>query len=209
MTLEERFKFIFERELIDEIRENGRVMEFAKGDVVMTYGKTVRIMPIILTGNLKVSRKDDAGHELLLYYLSPNESCAMTFTCCMENHPSEVKAVAETDLELLAVPTSIMDDWMAKYPSWKSFVMKTMRARFDELLRSIDHLAFENLDQRLIHYLKEKSEATGSKALQISHGEIAADLATSRVVVSRLLKKLELDKKVLLYRNEIKLLNAM
>jgi CRP/FNR family transcriptional regulator len=127
----------------------------------------------------------------------------------MQQYPSEIKAAAEGEVELLAVPISVMDEWMSKYSTWKSFVMKTIRSRFNELLRTIDQIAFQKLDERLIYYLKEKSKSTGSALLNLSHEQIANDLASSREVISRLLKKLENDKKLLLYRNQIKLLGEM
>ena len=98
---------------------------------------------------------------------------------------------------------------MMKYSTWKSFVMKTIRTRFNELLKSIDQIAFQKLDERLIYYLKQKSKTTGSSLINLSHEQIANELATSRVVISRLLKKLENDKKLLLYRNQIKILREM
>ena len=127
----------------------------------------------------------------------------------MERYPSEIRAIAENDVDFLAVPISLMDQWMVKYPTWKSFVMKTIRSRFNELLKTIDQIAFQKLDERLIYYLKERSRATGSSVLNLSHEQIANDLASSREVVSRLLKKLENDKKLLLYRNQIKLLKDL
>ena len=166
-------------------------------------------MPIIVKGVVKVSRIDDDGREILLYYVNANESCAMTFTCCMEQFPSEIKAVAEEDVEMLTVPITVMDEWMMKYATWKSFVMKTIRNRFNEMLKTIDQIAFQKLDERLEYYLIEKSQISGSNVLNLSHEQIAIDLATSRVVISRLLKKLENDKRLLLYRNQIKLLSAM
>jgi CRP/FNR family transcriptional regulator len=127
----------------------------------------------------------------------------------MQHNESEINAVAEDDVEMLTVPVSVMDEWLVKYPTWKSFVMKTIHNRFNELLKTIDQIAFQKLDERLIHYLKEKSRATGSSLINLSHEQIANDLATSRVVISRLLKKLENDKKLLLYRNQIKLLREL
>jgi CRP/FNR family transcriptional regulator len=166
-------------------------------------------MPIVLSGSISISRTDEEGREILMYYINPNESCAMTFTCCLEHFPSEIKAVAEDDTELLLVPVQLMDQWLAKYPTWKSFVMKTIRDRFNDLLKTIDQVAFQKLDERLVSYLKEKSRATGSTLINLSHEQIATELATSRVVISRLLKRLENDKKVLLYRNQVKLLNTL
>ncbi len=209
MSIRERFKLVFEKELLDEIEKKGVPVSVKAGDTIMEIGQTVRTMPIILSGSIRVSRTDEDGKEILLYYVNPNESCAMTFTCCMQQHASEIKAVAEEDVEMLAIPVSSMDEWMAKYPSWKSFVMRTVQNRFHELLKTIDQIAFQKLDERLINYLKEKAKTTGSSLLNISHEQIAKELASSREVISRLLKKLEMDKKLLLYRNQIKLLREM
>lgn len=206
MNITEQFKHIFEPGLLKELEGKGKYISAKEGDIILDIGQTVRVIPIVLSGSLKISRMDDEGHELLLYYVSPKESCAMTFTCCMQQFPSEVKATAEEDATFLAIPIAIMDEWMMKYPTWKSFVMKTIRTRFNELLKSIDQLAFQKLDERLIHYLKEKSKATGSSLINLSHEQIANEMASSREVISRLLKRLENDKKLLLYRNQIKLL---
>jgi CRP/FNR family transcriptional regulator, anaerobic regulatory protein len=209
MNIAEQFKYIFEPELIAEIERIGKPMSVKEGEKLIDIGQTNRIMPILLKGVLKVSRIDEQGRELLLYYVNANESCAMTFTCCMEQFPSEIRAVAEEDVELIALPITVMDEWMMKYSTWKSFIMRTIRNRFNELLLTIDQIAFQKLDDRLVRYLKEKSKATGSALINLSHEQIATDLATSRVVISRLLKELENDNKLLLYRNQIKLLQVM
>lgn len=200
---------IFEKELLDEIYANSTTVTVNAGDTVLNYGQNIRQIPIVTEGSLKVLREDEEGRELLLYYVSASETCAMTFTCCMEQQTSEIKAIAEEDSELMLIPSSIMDQWIMKYPTWKSFVMRTVRARFHELLQAIDHIAFEKLDDRLVNYLKEKSKATGSTLINLSHQEIANEMASNRVVISRLLKKLENDKRVILYRHQIKLLNDL
>ena len=120
---------------------------------------------------------------------------------------SEVKAIAEEDVELMAIPHLKLEEWLCKYPSWKSYIMRSFNERFLELLKSIESIAFHKLDERLIGYLKEKQRLSGSSVIKASHYLIADELHTSRVVVSRLLKQLENDKKIILYRNEIKLLN--
>ena len=203
------FKNVFEPELIKEFEEKVKVVDVKQGEKVISVGQTVRVIPFLLNGTLKVSRLDDKLNEVFLYYLNAMEGCAMTFTCCMQQFPSEVQAVAEEDVTYLAIPISVMDEWIVKYPTWKSFVMRSIRSRFNELMHAIDQLAFQKLDERLVNYLKEKSKLTGSTVLNLSHTEIANDLASSREVISRLLKKLELDGRLLLYRNQIKLLNAM
>lgn len=202
----DRLKTIFEPQLIQEIQQFGIFQTFNDGDLIMDYGKYVRMMPIVLKGTVKVYRLDEKQNEILLYYLSDSESCSMAYSCCLEAKKSEVKAVAEDQVELIAIPHVKLDDWLCTYPSWKNYIMRSFNERFIELLKSIESIAFHKLDERLISYLKEKQRHTGSSVIKASHGLIADELATSRVVISRLLKQLENDKKIILYRNEIKLL---
>jgi len=199
---------IFEPALVKEIREFGDIRSFREGDLIMNYGKYIHMMPLIISGTVKVLRMDESGQEILLYYLSTNESCSMAYSCCVEAKKSEVKAVAEDDVELIAIPHIKLDEWLCKYPSWKNYVMRSFNDRFLELLKSIETIAFHKLDERLISYLREKQRLTGSSNIKTSHYQIADELATSRVVISRLLKQLENDKKIILYRNEIKLMKG-
>ncbi|MFZ4101881.1 MAG: Crp/Fnr family transcriptional regulator [Sphingobacterium thalpophilum] len=201
-------KSIFEPQLILEIQQFGIFQTFKEGDLIMDYGKYVRMMPIVLKGTVKVYRLDEKKNEILLYYLSSNESCSMAYSCCLEAKKSEVKAIAEDNVELIAIPHGKLDDWLCAYPSWKNYIMRSFNERFIELLKSIESIAFHKLDERLIGYLKEKQRLSGSSVIKASHGLIADELATSRVVISRLLKQLENDKKIILYRNEIKLLTS-
>lgn len=204
-----QFEYIFEPDLLKEIQSKSVFKKISSGDVIIDYGETMKNIPLIISGSVKVIRPDEEGRELLLYYVNPSESCAMTFTCCMQQYKSEIKAIAEDDTEMILFPSGLMDEWMVKYPTWKSFVMKTIHFRFNELLNTIDQIAFQNLDERLIKYLSGKSKNTGTALINLSHQQIADELATSRVVVSRLLKKLENDKKLLLFRNQIKLLKEL
>jgi CRP/FNR family transcriptional regulator len=186
----------------------GNIMKFNEGDVIMDYGKKIKFMHIILSGSIRVMRKDEEDREILLYYLSSNESCAMAYTCCMEARKSEIKAIAEDHVELIGIPHENLDEWLAKYPSWKSYIFNSFTQRFNELLKSIESIAFHKLDERLVKYLKNKTKVSGKSSIQLSHHQIAEEMGTSRVVISRLLKQLENDKKLILYRNEIKLLSS-
>ncbi|MBL7778537.1 MAG: Crp/Fnr family transcriptional regulator [Chitinophagales bacterium] len=201
-----KLESIFEKELVQELFQYGDVVHFQAGDIIMDYGKYVRMMPIILSGTVKVLRKDDNGKEILLYYLSDNESCSMAYGCCIASKKSEVKAVAEDDGKLLAIPFVKLTDWLCKYDTWRNYFFNSFNERFVELLNSIDIMAFGNMDKRVREYLKEKSERSGSSIVKVSHYKIAEELATTRVVVSRILKQFENDGLVLLYRNEIKLM---
>ena len=199
-------KTIFEPALLKEMQQFGIIQHFNEGDLIMDYGKYIRMMPVILNGTIKVYRLDEEGNEILLYYLSSGESCSMAYGCCIEAKKSEVKAIAEDDVELIAIPHIKLDEWLCKYPSWKNYIMRGFNERFIELLKSIESIAFHKLDDRLVAYLKEKKRLSGSSVIKATHHLIADELATSRVVISRLLKQLENSRKIILYRNEIKLL---
>jgi CRP/FNR family transcriptional regulator len=204
-----KFQSVFEPALLAELEANSMLMSIPGGQTMLNPGQSIRAVPLLLSGTFKVSRVNEEGQELLLYYVKEGESCAMTFTCCMMSHFSVIRGTAEEDSDLLCVPMNVMDDWMHKYPTWKRFVMTTILSRFTEILKSIDDIAFKKLDDRLVNYLKEKSKTTGSALINLTHQQIGDDLGTNRVVVSRLLKKLEMDNKLLLYRNQIKLLSDM
>lgn len=204
----DNLRSVFEPALLKEIGQFGIFQQFKEGDLIMDYGKYIRMMPIVLKGTIKVMRMDEQGKEILLYYLSSSESCSMAYSCCLEAKKSEVKAIAEDDVEIVAIPHVKLDEWLCTYPGWKNYIMRSFNERFTELLKSIESIAFHKLDERLIAYLKDKKRLMGSSVIKATHYMIADDLATSRVVISRLLKQLENDKKIILYRNEIKLLSA-
>jgi CRP/FNR family transcriptional regulator len=207
-SIREKLSHFLEKDLIEDILKCGEVKTFKEGEVIMDYGKKIKFMPLILSGTLRVMRRDEEDREILLYYLGSNESCAMAYACCMEAKKSEVKAIAEDNVELITIPHEKLDEWLVKYPSWKSYIFNSFTQRFNELLKSLESVAFHKLDERLVKYLKNKAKVSGKSAIQLSHNQIAEELGTSRVVISRLLKQLENDKKLVLYRNEIKLLNA-
>ena len=208
MDLKNKLSHFLEKKLIEEIISEGKVMNFKEGDVIMDYGKRVKFMPLILSGSVRVMRRDEEDREILLYYLSSNESCAMAYACCMEDKKSEVKAIAEENVEIIGIPHEKLDEWLVKYPSWKSYIFNSFTQRFNELLKSLESIAFHKLDERLIKYLKKKVKLSGKTSIPLSHKQIADEMGTSRVVISRLLKQLENEKKLVLYRNEIKLLSS-
>ncbi|TAM94603.1 MAG: Crp/Fnr family transcriptional regulator [Chitinophagaceae bacterium] len=209
MNIREKFGQIFEPGLLSEIENKSRQIQLQEGEVILEAGKIIREVPLIVSGSVKIMRVGENNKELSLYYISGGDICVGAVTCCMERYPSEIKAIAEEDVEMLAIPVDLVDIWMMKYITWKSFIMRSIRSRMNEMINAIDQVAFQKLDERLVIYLKEKSRITGSPLINISHEQIAQDLATSRVVISRLLKILEDNQKILLYRNQIRIMKAL
>lgn len=201
-VIRKRFPF-FEPALIEEISKEGEWITFNEGDEMMSEGKYIRSFPIVLEGLIKVCRKDTDGREALLYYLNPGQVCAMALTCCMGRMQSNVAAFAEVDTEVVRIPVEFLDKWMVQYTTWKEFVMYAFRSRFDELLITIDSIAFKKMDERLVHFFIERHKATGKTIYKGTHQEIANALTSSREVISRLLKHLEKEELVKISRNQI------
>ena len=194
---------LFEDALINDIAQVGTFKNVPAGFKLMDIGAYVKGMPLLISGAVKVLREDQNGDELLLYYLEKGDTCSMTMTCCMGQTKSEIRAIAETDTKLIMVPIQNMELWTSKYKSWRNFVFDSYHNRLNEMLHTIDSIAFNNMDQRLIDYLKEKARVNQSNTIQNTHKNIAYDLHSSRVVISRLLKKLETMGKIELHRNYI------
>lgn len=205
--LKESYGHVFEESLLNEIVQVGTYKEIPEGFKMIEIGDYLKSMPLLISGVIKVLREDNDGDELLLYYLEKGETCSMTMTCCLGQKKSEIRAIAETDAKLIMVPITKMEEWTAKYKSWRNFVFESYHNRINELLMTLDSIAFYQMDERLIQYLKEKARVNDNNILKNTHQEIAYDLHTSRVVISRLLKKLEQRGKIELHRNYLKIVH--
>lgn len=205
--LEENYGYLFEPELLDQIEKVGVLRKFRQGDMMMDIDQQVTAMPLLFDGAIKILTEDEEGDELLLYFIEVGDTCAMTFSCCMGAGTSEIRAIAETDSEMLMIPIEKMDDWMVKFRSWRAFILDSYHERLSELLETIDTLAFMKMDDRLMKYLRDKAMVTRDDVIHTTHKDIAQDLHTSRVVVSRLLKGMERDGKIMLQRNQVKVLD--
>lgn len=189
--------------LLNVLASSGSQMSFRAGESIMDPGQFIKLIPIVLEGLIKVIRTDESGKELFLYYLEPGQTCALSLTCCSASRPSEIKALAEEETMILGVPIDLHEKWMDEYRQWKEYVSSTYQSRFQELLETLDAVAFKRLDQRLMRYLSTKLKQQKATELQMSHQEIATEMGTSREVISRLLKQLEKRRWIELGRNVI------
>ncbi|HLR00735.1 MAG TPA: Crp/Fnr family transcriptional regulator [Sphingobacterium sp.] len=199
------FDRFFDKDLIDAINQSASFFEFEEDEVLIDYGQYIKSIPLLLDGAIKILREDPDMGDLLLYYLEKGDSCALSMACCMGHTRSEIRAITETKTTVAMIPTDTMEEWMQKYPSWRFFVLNSYHKRFNELLMAVDNIAFNNMEQRLETYLLETTRVNNTHTLNKTHREIANELNTSRVVISRLLKKLENENKIQLNRNSITL----
>jgi len=210
-TKEEKFHKcfapVFEKELYDEILEIGIYNTIDKGEYLVDIGEELSTIPLIIQGAVKVIREDNNGKEILLYFLERGDTCAISFVSCINLKKSIFRGIAERHTEYILVPISKIEEWLIKYNSFRKFIIDSYHNRLIELAQTIESLTFMKLDERLINYLDAKVKIMRSKNLLISHQEIASDLHTSRVVISRLLKTLEKLHKIELGREKILVIN--
>jgi CRP/FNR family transcriptional regulator len=198
--------FRVSKELQAKLIEYSIVKTYQAGDVILNENAHIRSIPIVNRGAIRVLRSEKDGREILLYYIKAGESCIMSFLGGMHNETSKVRAEVEEDAEILFLPIEKASALMQEYPEWLNYIFKLYHKRFEELLEVINAVAFKKVDERLLLLLNKKSELLGDKTITVTHEQLANELGTARVVVSRLLKQLELNGVVKLGRNRITLL---
>jgi len=205
--LSDYYSGIFEEELIDEIVKVGFVEKIKAGNHLIDIGEDLTHIPLILSGVVKIIRKEKGGEELVLYFLERGDTCAISFVNCINRKKSIFKGVVENDTEAIFLPVEKIDNWLVRFKSWRFFIIDSYHFRLIEMVESIDSLAFMNMNQRVFKYLTDKAKINRDVDLTITHQQIADDLNTSRVVVTRLLKQLHEDGKIYSTRNKIKVLD--
>ncbi len=198
---------LFEPNLLADIEKNATIKEYAEGEDLMKSGQNIKSTILIKEGLVKVYREDEEGNEIFIYYLEPGQACALSIMCAIQNRTSEIKATAVKPTEVISIPIHFVDQWMREYKSWYQFVLSTYRARFEELLNTIDAIAFKNMDERLVMYLKKHAQILNGKTIPVTHAQIATELSTSREVISRLLKKLAERGLIIVNRQNIEIIN--
>jgi CRP/FNR family transcriptional regulator len=205
MELKELAPFKSAPQVTEQLQKYGINKSYAEGSVIIQEHNYINSIPIVLSGSIRVMRVDDEGRELLLYYIKAGESCIMSFLSGLHQDTSKIKAIAEEDTELLFVPIEKVSLLIKEFPEWLDYIFKLYHKRFEELLEVVNAVAFKKLDQRLLDFIKNKSSLSNTKEIHITHEQIANELGTARVVVSRLLKQLEEENIIQLGRNKITL----
>lgn len=203
MTLTEN---IFHTLLNKEVYASGQIKNFPAGTVIVNLNSYIKSIPIVLSGSIKVIRTDKDGKEILLYYIKAGESCIMSFLAGIHNDTSKIKAIVEEDAKVLLIPVNKASEWIKEFPEWTDFIFALYQKRFEELLEVVNAVAFQKVDARLLHLLKQKSSLFQSKEIAVTHQQLADELGITREAASRVLKQMENDKLISLGRNKISLM---
>ncbi|MCD0477759.1 Crp/Fnr family transcriptional regulator [Chryseobacterium sp. LC2016-29] len=190
-------------DLVEKLYQNGFIKKYQQGDIILDENASIRAIPIVMKGMMKVIRTEEDGREILLYYIKAGESCIMSFLGGIHDEKSILKAEIEEESEILFLPVEKASLFMKDYPEWVDYIFRLYHKRFEELLDIINAIAFKKVDERLLQLLEKKSEISQSKTIVTTHEQLANELGTARVVVSRLLKQLEDAGKLKLGRNKI------
>ncbi|WP_298493716.1 Crp/Fnr family transcriptional regulator [uncultured Algibacter sp.] len=204
--LNDYYSDIFEDELINEIIKVGHFDKIKSGELLVDIGDDMTHIPLILDGVVKIIRKEKKGEELVLYFLERGDTCAISFVNCINKKKSIFKGIVDKDIEAVFLPVDNIDEWLEKYQSWRHFIIDSYHFRLIEMVESIDSLAFLKMNERLLKYFTDKVKINHDIDLEITHQEIANDLNTSRVVITRLVKQLHDEGKIHSTRNSIKVL---
>jgi len=206
MELDEIIEFQASPQMISKILELSVHKTFEEGDVILQENAHIRSIPIVTSGSIRVMRSEGDEKEILLYYIKAGESCIMSFLGGLHNDTSKVRAVAEEKTDILFVPVTKVKELIREYPEWLDYIFRLYHQRFEELLEVVNAVAFKKMDERLLLFLEKKADNTQSNTLSVTHEQLATELGTARVVVSRLLKQMEVEGLVRLGRNKITLL---
>ncbi len=199
-------EIIFHTLLNKEVYASGQIKSFPADTVIVNFHSYIKSIPIVLSGSIKVIRTDEDNREILLYYIKAGESCIMSFLAGIHNDTSKIKAIVEEDVEVLLIPVNKASEWIKEFPEWTDFIFALYQKRFEELLEVVNAVAFQKVDARLLHLLKQKSSLFKSKQITVTHQQLADELGISREAVSRVLKQMENDKLISLGRNKISLM---
>lgn len=199
-------KDIFQSDLVKEIEDSGNLKHFEAGEAIVNMDSYIKHIPVVISGSIKVIRTEEDGREILLYYLTPGESCIVSILSGMKNETSKIKAIVEEDADIMLIPADKAKEWVKKYPDWTEFIFDLYQKRFEELLDVVNSVAFQKIDTRLLHLIKQKTQLYNSKEISVTHQQLADELGITREATSRVLKQMEKDHLLILSRNKIELL---
>ncbi len=203
MEIDDIIEFKSSPEIKAKLALYGIPKTFLEGETILRENAYINSIPIVISGSIRVMRTDEDGREIMLYYIESGESCIMSFLGGMHQDTSKIKAIAEEKTEILFIPIQKVTELIKEYPEWLDYIFRLYHKRFEELLEVVNQVAFKKMDERILNFIKKKCELTKSNELHLTHEQIANELGTVRVVVSRLLKQMEDNGLVKLGRNKI------
>lgn len=192
-------------ELIKKLYENSIKKSYKAGSVILKENAYTLSIPVVTKGILKIVRRENEDKAILLYYVKKGETCILPFWGSIYNITSSLRVEAEEDSEIYFLPIQKARLFIKEHPQWLDYILLLFIKHYEDLINVVDY-AYKKTDERLLYLLKNKAEVSRSRVIPITHKQLAYELLTSRVVISRLLKQLEEKGVLKLNRNQITLI---
>ena len=210
---EQRFEQLFpdlsrDADFLRDLLKKGQQISLPAGRHICLEGSTCNHLAFVLNGTGRVYKLSESGREITLYRVEPGECCILTLSCIISHRRFPAFAISETDLEAIVVPSAAIQEWMDNIRSWRRYAWNLIAARLGDVISLVEEITFRRMDERLGFYLSQTDRFPPGEKTPTTHQQIAAELGTSREVISRLLKDLEQQGIVQLGRGWIRLLKA-
>ena len=176
-----------------------------KGRDVFMEGDHVDAIALLISGVVRVYKIGETGREITLYRFGNGESCILTANAILSQKNFPAVATVEQEAEAVMIPADIFRDWVKRYDLWREFVFELLSQRLSAVMAIVEEVAFRRMDLRVASLLLERSRT--SDKVQITHQEIAAELGSSREVISRILEDFSARGILEVARGKVKILD--
>ena len=194
-----------EAQLVREFQQTAFMAKIPAGHDVFLENDQVDSIALLISGVVRVYKIGETGREITLYRFGNGESCILTANAILSQKTFPAIAVVEKDAEAVMIPADVFRQWVAKYDPWREFVFDLLSQRLSSVMAIVEEIAFRRMDERLASLLLTRSRV--QNPMRITHQELAAELGSSREVISRLLEDLSKRGFVRVGRGEIEVLD--
>jgi CRP/FNR family transcriptional regulator len=193
-----------EQGLLHEFQQAAILIRIPKGQDVFVEGDHVDAIALLISGVVRVYKIGETGREITLYRFGNGESCILTANAILSQKNFPAIATVEKEAEAVMIPADAFRDWVRRYDLWREFVFELLSQRLSSVMAIVEEIAFRRMDARLASLLLERS--LRSDLIHITHHEIAAELGSSREVISRILEDFSAQGIIQVSRGNIKIL---
>lgn len=195
-----------EPSFLREFFDSAIMARVSRGQYIFREGDECSHLALLISGSVRVYKLGESGREITLYRIAASESCILTASCIMSGTPFPALAVAESDLQAALVPAAMVCQWMGRSEAWRQLIFGMISRRFADVISVLEEVTFQRMDNRIAAYLLSQLKAH-DRTIETTHQQIAAELGTSREVVSRILGSFESQGMISRYRGKINVLD--
>lgn len=194
-----------DKQFLSTISNTSNEINLPEGQHICLEGDQCTMLALVLEGTGRVYKLGESGREITLYRVEPGDCCILTLSCILGNRQFPAFAISETSLKAIVVPEKAVQQWMNDYSSWREYAWNLVAERLSEVISLVEEVTFRRMDERLNGFLQQQPL---NQTLTITHQQIAAELGTSREVISRLLKDKQQKGQITLGRGWIQVKNS-